>query len=162
MTNNVQVQRPNERLEFFNEAMKLETDDCIIFSFGTERYGMMYMNDRQYRASVLACTHGHGEKPAGAHAIHGPCNNPRCINPRHLHWGTHGENMRDRRRDDTDNRGTRNGHNKLSEDDVHEIREALARGGITQTALGLRYGVSRKTISNIALNIRWAWLEKRA
>lgn len=42
-------------------------------------------------ASLMAYT---GEEPLGRHALH-TCDNPRCINPKHLWWGDHTANMQD-------------------------------------------------------------------
>jgi predicted XRE-type DNA-binding protein len=39
---------------------------------------------------------------------------------------------------------------KLTENDVMEIRELLEMGGLTQNAIGARYGVTQSAISAIA------------
>jgi hypothetical protein len=44
---------------------------------------------------------------------------------------------------------------KLTEDDIREIRHRYAAGGVTQTALGLEFGVHNVTISEIVLRKKW-------
>lgn len=51
-------------------------------------------------------------------------------------------------------RGSANGFAKLTEDQVTEIREALAAGDL-QRDIAARYGVSKSLISNINLRLSW-------
>lgn len=54
------------------------------------------------------------------------------------------------------NRGTRNPRSKLTEDDVRAIRAAYQAGGITQKALGARYGVSKTLVRDIMTGKLWS------
>lgn len=54
------------------------------------------------------------------------------------------------------NRGTRNPRSKLTEDDVRAIRAAYRAGGITQKALGARYGVSKTLVRDIMTGKLWS------
>lgn len=54
--------------------------------------------------------------------------------------------------------GTRNGANKLTEDDVREIRAQRAFGTPRPT-LAARYGVGHWTIRDIDYGHTWSWLE---
>jgi len=76
------------------------------------------------------------------------CDNPGCVNYRHLRIGTHQENM-----DDKTKRG-RGGRNILSRRDVIEIFQSSKK----QTELGKKYSVHQCTISNIKTGRGWAWL----
>lgn len=70
------------------------------------------------------------------------CDNPKCINPKHLFGGTPLENMRDM---DAKNRratGARNGNAKLSDEDVELIRMLKSKGA-TYKSLCARFNVSR-------------------
>lgn len=60
-------------------------------------------------------------------------------------------------------RGSRNGAARLTEAQVEEIRSTFAAGGVTRTALGLRFGVDRSTVGRIISGERWtvATPEKR-
>jgi len=57
----------------------------------------------------------------------------------------------------THNRGERSGMHKLREEDVREIK--VACNIVPRKILAKQYGVSRRTINDIHLGKRWAWLE---
>lgn len=78
------------------------------------------------------------------------CDNPACVNPRHLVAGTQLDNVKDR---DSRNRGVfltgdRNGNAKLSTGEVSLIRANYASARRTPSGR-----VARGTVSNIALAI---------
>jgi hypothetical protein len=51
--------------------------------------------------------------------------------------------------------GERNGHAKLADAAVVEIRERYAAGGISQQALADEFGVHQGTISKVVLGLGW-------
>ncbi len=69
------------------------------------------------------------------------CNNPRCINPLHLVGGTH----KDNRRDCATEQRYRNGHEKLTREQVDFIKES----DVSQSALARQFGVCRNVIWKI-------------
>ena len=84
------------------------------------------------------------------------CRNKHCVNPEHLETGTPAENIADRIRDGTSNRGIRSARAKLTEEQVRQIRE---RAGENQRGLAEEYGVNSRTISDIIHRKHWAWLD---
>ena len=73
-----------------------------------------------------------------------------------LYWGTHKQNMGpDRVRDGTSNRGEKNSSSKLTEADIHKIRELRSNGMLQQEIANL-FGVGRTTIANIINRRKWA------
>lgn len=54
-----------------------------------------------------------------------------------------------------DQRGERNSHNLLTEQQVGEIRQLYAQGGRTYRSLAAMYGVSDSSIYNIVRRISW-------
>ena len=112
------------------------------------------------RVARVVCEAVHGPPPPGAEVCHGPCHDAMCIQPSHLSWGSPLDNARDKRRDGTDPRGSRNGYSKLDESRVLEIVEALNRG-VLQRDLAERYNVSPECISSISRGKRWQWLTGR-
>lgn len=88
----------------------------------------------------------------GSHILHS-CDNPRCINPKHLTVGTHQDNMADKARKGRSNpvRGCANGNAKLTEEEVVAIREEYVFNSkeVGSVALGRKYNVHQSQILNI-------------
>jgi hypothetical protein len=92
-------------LEWIDTLVKLHNGparlgtDCIPWPFGrdSDGYGCVEVSGRNRKAThiVLERTgRGRPEAP-GNHALHW-CDNPPCVHPDHLRWGTQRENMLDR------------------------------------------------------------------
>lgn len=92
----------------------------------------------------------------------------------HLFKGAHTDNVADAKQKGRTALGERNGArthpervlrgaaapwSKVTEDQVREIRRRYAAGGVTQTALGLEYGLHNVTISEIVLRKKWRHVE---
>jgi hypothetical protein len=103
-----------------------------------------------------------GPIPDGLWVLH-RCDNRQCVSPAHLFLGTQSDNMRDMvgkgraASAETKARGERNAAAKLTAEQVTEIRAACAAGGRgIRTALALKYGVCRTTITYAARGDTWA------
>lgn len=86
------------------------------------------------------------------------CDNPPCINPDHLRWGTASDNSLDRESRGRANRKIRKGsemtHSKLNENKVLEIRQRLVNGEKPKV-LAIEYGVHSAVI--YAVKNRKSW-----
>ena len=109
---------------------------------------MRYMHRLAY-----AEAHGLDEATMGGVVRH-KCDNPRCINPAHLEFGTHSDNTQDmmQRGRQVAPRGERHGFAKLTAKQVQEIREA---DWGTQAEIGKHYGVGQDQVSRIKGGKRW-------
>jgi hypothetical protein len=91
------------------------------------------------------------------------CDNPPCVNPKHLWLGTQQQNIADMIKK---GRGSYPGHHqqksgedaanaKLSAKDVRKIRKLYATGKYTQKELGKKFGVIGCTIGAITSGYTW-------
>lgn len=96
-------------------------------------------------------------RPEGAIALHS-CDNPACVNPAHLRWGSHADNVSDmmnrQRQVPASLLGTRNANARLTEADVLAIRASRE----TQEVLAARYGLSADYIYEVRTGRRWKHL----
>jgi hypothetical protein len=83
------------------------------------------------------------------------CDNPKCVNPRHLFLGTQKDNVRDMDSKNRDNRpklkGERSGRSILTEQNVKYIRKS--KKSTSQLARDL--GVSRGCIQHARAGLNW-------
>ena len=134
-----------------------KTESCWLWtaSRNPDGYGQFQLNGRAVGAHKIAWLLTNHIIPDG-HVIRHKCRNKHCVNPEHLETGTQAENMADKIRDGTSNRGIKHPKAKLTEEQVRQIR---ARAGESRTVLAEEYGVHIMTISHIILRKRWAHLQ---
>jgi hypothetical protein len=83
------------------------------------------------------------------------CDNPLCINPKHLRAGTHAENFEDMRAKRRNVRGSRSHKAKFTEAQVVNIRKKYSEG-ISACALAREYKVAHSTIYSICKRKTWS------
>ena len=143
-------------LEFLLRAMSFETDECILWPWGTQTgYGSFFKDKKRALAHIFVCHGAHGEPPTTKHEVAHSCGVRKCINKRHLRWATKSENMADKLIHGTHNRGERGGLTKLTKEQVIEIRTGKRR----QTALAKEFGVTVATINDAKHHRTWSWLK---
>lgn len=131
---------------------------CWEWKWARSRYGYGVIVRRadgrrvHHGAHRVAYEHFVGPIPDGMEVRHS-CHNPPCCNPNHLSTGTHADNMRDRTLADRTKRGEAQGHAKLTESAVLDIRKKWPRE--TQRKLAAEYGVSASTIHKITTRQTW-------
>lgn len=80
------------------------------------------------------------------------CDVRRCVNPSHLFVGSTQDNL-----EDAAAKGRINTQ-KLTADDVREIREMYACGGWTQAELGARFGIGQSQVHRIVNRQTWRFV----
>lgn len=93
-----------------------------------------------------------GEIPKGKEVCHS-CDNPGCVRPEHLYLGTHADNMQDMVK-----RGR--GTNRITEQDVREIKRLLGKGTFTQEQIADTFNISRGAVGHIKRGTTWRWLNE--
>lgn len=145
--------------EDFHRLRAIVTDDCVVWPHATtsKGYGTVRYQGRMHSTHRLALVLATGTNDPAMHAAHGPCHNPACMNVRHLRWATPAENLADRDRDGTNQRGARGPRARLTE---AEVRAILASTD-SQPSLAERYGVAVSTINHIRSGRKWhhVWAE---
>lgn len=143
-------------LNDFNNLIKLETDDCIIWKHNINHkgYGLVYLDKKTQIVHAAALRLRIGERPVDKPlCLHKPliCHNRACFNYRHLYWGDHKDNRRDQILDNTHTAGENHPLAKLNASKVRSIRNDSRNN----QEIANSYNVSRTVISKIKLGKLW-------
>lgn len=140
-------------------ATRERSDECWEWPFPKDKdgYGYAVYNKFRTRAHVLALIFDGKPKPdpPSNNALHS-CDNPPCVNPRHLRWGTISDNTQDsiargRFSYAPSHRGSRSPNAKLTEEAVQSIRSDSRN----HRQVALIYGVHPATICRIRNGKAW-------
>ena len=115
-----------------------------------EGYGTIGWGKKVCRSHRVAYEIAFGEYPDTLHVLH-HCDNPACVNPNHLFLGTNSDNIRDKVAKGRAQHlyGEQHGKHKLTNEQVAEIRQRYAQGGVSYRQLAEEYGVDHSQIGNI-------------
>lgn len=133
-------------------------DECWPWTGGhdTDGRGRVWFNGRNIPATRVALMLMGWAIPAGSFICH-TCDNPPCVNPRHLYVGSALTNVRDMdergrrvaRVPKPGARGEKNHNARLSDAAVAEIRQKYTGARGEQTRLAREYGVTQALVSLI-------------
>lgn len=151
--------RPDVRDYLLTIALPFTGDECLIWPFARSDRGYAKARyDGEISASRALCRLKYGPPLGDANECAHSCNNGHlgCVNPNHLRWTTHQDNMDDRTRAGHVPHGPGHPKMKLTEEQVREIRLLLPT--MTNWAISKRYSVQPNTIKSIRIGLSWAWL----
>lgn len=131
--------------------------DCIEYWGGVSKSGRptMGINGKTINLSRLVYRIFNGSLIPGMFVCH-TCDNPKCINPKHLKLGTVQDNSNDMVERGRSLIGRKHWNNKLTEKQVLEIRNFS--GDYTDTSIAKQYNVCRETVRRIRKRINWSHL----
>jgi hypothetical protein len=147
---------------FWEKVDRRGPDECWVWkaSMGNDGYGRFRVNSpyrsvlRPHKFSFLI-SHG---STNGLFVCH-TCDNPPCVNPKHLWLGTPLQNTVDAkvkgRLRHPGSPGETNPMSKLTQVDVDVIRSLLAQG-VNNTKIAERFNVTHSMVSLIKLGKAWA------
>ena len=113
-------------------------------------YGVGWLNGRHIplHRKVYLEHHGMERHELDGLVVRHKCDNPRCINPDHLELGTQRDNVQDCVKRDRRPKYLLK-KQRITDQQVREIRAAYAGGGVTQGQLARQYQVRQDHISRI-------------
>lgn len=140
----------NDKKRFWDKVDK--TSDCWIWTSQLRSgYGLFRINGKVVSAHRLSYEMSTGKPvPRGIHICHS-CDNPACVNPKHLFMGTAKAN--------NDDKMLKDRHRfKLSNDQVIDIRSR--EHSVTMCRdLAKEFGVSPTEIKNILVGKTYGWID---
>lgn len=146
-------------LRWLESAVADPTDECQEWPFARHgrsgEYGeMRFLGVTTPATHVALITTGQPRPdPPNDFALHS-CDNPPCVNPRHLRWGSRQENADDMLERNRAARGEKIQNSKLTVPEVLEIR-TLRIKGLTLQGIAERYGVTKSTVGKIVRREGW-------
>lgn len=140
---------------------RIQPNGCWLWigRINKDGYGLITIGSRRDDSKAQALAHRamfamKVQSIKGGQQVLHRCDSPGCVNPEHLFLGTQADNVADMVAKQRQQRGSRNGHAKLTEQNVRVIRKLLV-GGVSKPEIGRRFGVDRSVISMISSGKRW-------
>lgn len=160
------------RARFWSKVKK--TPSCWLWTGSTasQGYGRFQLRGRYPGAHRVAWALQHGKFSVLYICHH--CDVRACVRIDHLFEGSQRDNILDAARKgrlatgirqgththpECRKRGTLNGHAKLTDQAVRDIRNRYATKTITQTALAREYQISQAVVSKVILRQTWSHIE---
>ena len=151
----------NERFVrlFKNARVVKEKNGCWRWDMAIDSsgYGLMSTRNRGERRNRTARAHRiaylshNGNLPTEGVICHS-CDNRACVNPKHLFWGTHEDNMQDMLEK---GRRTMRGKFRRLTDEAREYARTLLTESLSISEIARRVGCARGTIRNIRDGKTW-------
>ena len=149
---------PTDIERFNNFIEKPDAPDaCWIWKGGRVKtgYGRFYVNGKHIYAHRYSYEIHIGKIPPNKIVLHS-CDNPPCVNPKHLSLGSHQDNSFDMVKKTRQSCHEKNSHSVLTEKDVINIRNSYPRK--STIFLAQKFNVTRGTIYHILNKHTWKYV----
>jgi hypothetical protein len=100
-----------------------------------------------------------GKRPQNYEACHFPDSSYSNNKLSNLRWDTKENNERDKRYNNTDNRGERHGMAKLKNEQVINIKKMINSGRYRDSEIANMFNIDSGIVYSIKKQITWAWLK---
>lgn len=144
---------------FRNKVRVAGPDECWEWTAhrGFDGYGIYVPGPERgnARAHRYAFERTIGPIPLDTLCVLHRCDNPSCVNPKHLFLGTRGTNVRDCTRKGRRARGEKNPAAKLQQKQVEMIRSLWVGMEVQQRYLARLYGVTSRVVFDIVHRHKW-------
>lgn len=141
-------------VRFWAKVAIVAQNDCWQWQAASSKgYGVFKIKNIQMYAQRVAYTIEYGAIPDGLVIMH-KCDNPLCVNPKHLQAGTTNDNVQDRNRKDRQAKGEKSGPAVLSESDIPIIRQLYA-DGMNGRQIAKKLSVGKSTIYYVLNKSYW-------
>ena len=130
-----------------------DNDACLLWPFGKTSRGYAVWGTKPAHRAICLLMHGEPPTPERTQVAHS-CDNRLCVNPHHLRWASHEENMEDMVVRQRARQGVQHRTAKLDDEAVRIIRATPRGYGVTK-ALSERFGVATGTICHVWAGKGW-------
>lgn len=152
-------------ISYLRMVLTFDCDICIDWPYGKypNKRGAVFYKGKQHLAYRVMYELASGEViPEGMNVCH-KCDNPTCVNPKHLFLGTQADNIGDCVQKGRNNIGSRNGQAILTVNDVAVVRDLFrCNPYLSRRMIAALFGVCRDRIDKILNGQAWAWMGERA
>lgn len=147
-------------VRFWNFVNKAEEDECWEWGGGSNPvgYGKFWLKGKTVYAHRFSYALHNGIELSNLSPdieIMHSCDNPKCVNPKHLSLGDALANAQDKVRKGRSLKGEKHNLAKLTAEDVFYIRNSKA----PYSHLASKFGVAKSTIAAVKNGVNWKHLE---
>jgi len=137
----------------FIECLIINNGCWEVISLKATPSGYVQLSNEYLHRLMFLAWYPYLKIPNGIEVNHS-CDNPSCINPFHLHLGTHADNMQDMINKERFPKGEYHPRAKLTAKQVKEIRANKSK----HREIAKKYGISERYVSKIKTFKTWAYL----
>jgi hypothetical protein len=141
---------------FWLKVDKKSDDECWRWTGATLRggYGNFHVNKKTVQAHRFSYKLHIGKIPEGMHVLH-HCDNPPCVNPKHLFLGNNLINSQDKVKKNRQTKGEDHPHHKLKLEDIPKIRNMYSSGKYSMRALAKLFGICYSEMNAVINKRTW-------
>lgn len=150
-----EVRAPAEYLDFLHIAATTRSVACIDWPFTVSECGYGRFSAKM-DAHRYVCTIVHGRPPSDKHEVAHECGLRTCVNPAHLSWKTHYDNVQDSVRHGRIVSGEKHASAKVSDEDAAKI----AGSPLPAETIAKQYGISIAQARRLKRGLRRAITER--